>query len=557
MSSGVAVKAGVGLTDAFNRYSPGRLIRRQVADETAAVYTCTTGLGYKTVYTGQTLTRLTWIETDGTEHELKDVFPLVQGQPLPTPTPLPESYNCLHYSLTTQPGPSRGTIFVSDDATAMTFIADSAVYDYASPQHPGMSGSGVSGWLLFKDGTRYQTGPDGSVIAIVDRNGNTTNFSYGVSGFTATDSLNRTTTVTYGSITGPATDTIQYPGAGGLPHTITINYNYLANCLRPDFSSTQNLSTLFPTTSATGAWDPPMVCSVGLPDGSSYTFRYNPYGEIARVTLPWGGAYEYDYPSTTPDCTLAPPNPSACALYDNPNGLDVSGQVVYRRVTARRVYPNGSTLEGQTCYSPTYGTGTTVQVTYTNSSSCTSGILSTETHVFKGDPLDSGEYPAPPGQWYADWTLGRETQSTWSSAQGGALRSTSTLWGADANNFNPTVCQTVTTLDGVSTSGAFARYDQYFNVADHYEYDFGAAPSATSCSAAVPAGYTRHTHAIYIADGVYDVVAADGKAADSNHMRNLVQEKDVSDGSGNPAAKTTYGYDENLTTEHPSDQPQP
>jgi YD repeat-containing protein len=32
-------------------------------------------------------------------------------------------------------------------------------------------------------------------------------------------------------------------------------------------------------------------------------------------------------------------------------------------------------------------------------------------------------------------------------------------------------------------------------------------------------------------------------------MRNLVQEKDVNDGSENPVAKTKYGYDENVTTE--------
>jgi len=151
--------------------------------------------------------------------------------------------------------------------------------------------------------------------------------------------------------------------------------------------------------------------------------------------------------------------------------------------------------------------------------------------------------PAPPAQWYAGQD-GQELQSTWQSAQGTTLKNTSTLWGRDADGFNPTVCQTVTTLDGVSTSGAFTLYDQYFNVADQYEYDFGAAPGATSCSSAVPAGYGRHTHIAYIPDGVYDVVASDLVAPESNHMRNLVREKDVYDGAGNQVAKTTWGYDE-------------
>ena len=543
------------------RYTPGRVILREVVDETGTAYKCVAGYGNGyTVYTTQTLTRLTWTEPDGTEHELKDT--LNAGQPLPLswqPGQLP-AYNCLHYDplgKSAPIGPSRGTVFVSDDATAATFIASGTVYDATTTwARNNLYGKGVAGWLLFKDGTRYHTGTGGVVDTIVDRNGNTT--TIGSSG--VTDSLGRTTTVTTGGGAAGSTDTIQYPGAGGTLHTITVHYDYMANHLRSGMAI-QTMSSLFPATNNSGSFNPVVVSSVVLPDQSSYTIQYNPYGEVSRVTLPGGGAYEYDYPTTTPFCSG---NASGCVVEYNPNGNDVEYRVVYRRVTARRVYPNGSTMEGETCYAPSYSispsTTTTVQVTKydsTGSSSCTSGtVIGTETHVFAGDPTTPGNYNGPPAQWYADWTQGRETQSSWKSAGGTTLKSTATTWGADATGFNPTVCQTVTTLDGVSTSGNFTVNDEYFNPADSYEYDFGSAPPVpgvpTVCPSAVPSGYGRHSHTSYIADGVYDVVVSDSNgpnAAKSNHMRNLVQEKDVYDGSGSLVAKTTYGYDENVTTE--------
>ena len=37
------------------------------------------------------------------------------------------------------------------------------------------------------------------------------------------------------------------------------------------------------------------MSAVELPNGRTYQFRYNSYGEVARIELPTGGATEYDW----------------------------------------------------------------------------------------------------------------------------------------------------------------------------------------------------------------------------------------------------------------------
>lgn len=538
------------------RYTPGRiLIREAVDDSTSGTFKCVPagepGSGY-TFHLGQTLTRVVWIEADGTEHEFRDT--LNNGAPLPAQTPA-------NYTCQTSPtaGPSRGRTFQSYDATAETFVADAAVSDAITTGGLiAMTGEGVAGWLLLKDGTRYYSDSNGDITTIVDRLGNKTTFNAG----TITDSLGRPTTVTYADLSGntapPVYDTITYPAAGGKTHTISVGYQYL-NSLQPGIA--QTLSTLFPTTNGSSQtpFNPLVVSSISLPDGSSYTFQYNAYGELTRVTLPAGGVYEYDYPATMSTGSAAC-NAGGCILSYSQND-PVSGgtqeQAVLRRVLARRVYPNGSTLEGQTCYAATFPSNadTTVQVTYYGGDAqpgCSIGtLISSESHTFIGSPSDA----APPPPFYEGGAEGREISAQWISADSSTPKSTASVWQVDSNNYgqpgqNATVCQTNTTLGGATpvTSAAFMLYDQYWNVSDTYEYDYGAAPPIPlSCPSTVPTGWTRDQHASYIADGVYDVVASTATPGpDSNHMRNLVQEQDVyapATPSPTLVAKTTYAYD--------------
>ena len=83
-----------------------------------------------------------------------------------------------------------------------------------------------------------------------------------------------------------------------------------------------------------------------LPNGQKYLFRYNTYGELARVTLPTGGSFEYDW-----------------LPYSGTSGGGEYGDfMIYRRVRERRVYESNNNLVSLNRYdAPTLSsvTGTT------------------------------------------------------------------------------------------------------------------------------------------------------------------------------------------------------
>ncbi len=88
-------------------YNPGTVEGRRAAYE---VFTCADN----TPVFSQTLTRLTFTAADGTEFELRDT--LTNGRPGST------MCNYLNPQ-------SRGTVFVTADGTAATFISDQTIYD--------------------------------------------------------------------------------------------------------------------------------------------------------------------------------------------------------------------------------------------------------------------------------------------------------------------------------------------------------------------------------------------------------------------------------------------
>jgi hypothetical protein len=327
------------------RYSPGVLSRRDSWDETGGSRTCPVsgmpGGGYGINYDA-TLTTIVWTGADGTEHTLRDVGTSGVSQTVAIQSNPPcstDPYNNPIY------GFNRGTVFESDDSTAMTFVADSAVYDAITTirkkADSSTSSGGVSGWILFKDGTRYYIDSTGKVTLIEDRVGNKTTLDY-TSGLKVTDSLGRQTIVSYAGTGTP--DVISYTGANGVAHSLSVSYDSLANL----FSQTPSGQLLFSsisnsTTSASGY----AVSKITLEDQSQYTFWYNSYGELARVVLPTGGAYEYDYPTApTNACPTDPSTSYACVadgeqFISGNNSLDVKS--VYRRLTERRTYSSGAT----------------------------------------------------------------------------------------------------------------------------------------------------------------------------------------------------------------------
>jgi hypothetical protein len=194
-----------------------------------------------------------------------------------------------------------------------------------------------SGLLSLRDGTRYRIDA-GKVTWIRDRNGNRLSFTYGTDPndldslfrvVSITDSLNRQVTIqhkqtdqTYGLV-----DRTSFKGFGGASRTISIAcYGNLSSFFRPTTPpySTQTLQQLFPELNgAATTYNPVVVSAVYLPDGRSFQFRYNPYGEVEQVVLPTGGAIEYRMADGS-------------GAY--PTYADAGNYQIFRRVKERHVY---------------------------------------------------------------------------------------------------------------------------------------------------------------------------------------------------------------------------
>jgi len=141
--------------------------------------------------------------------------------------------------------------------------------------------------------------------------------------------------------------------------------------LRSGYSLTTAYN-LFPGLSGDGInnYNPTVVSSVWLPDADGvtrrYQFQYNNYGELARVVLPTGGAYEYDYGGGTTDTA---------------GGAGVLGAYpsfqIYRRIRERRVYGDGSNLTSRATYSlpETQSGGGISTVGYVTCSSLTRAVI--------------------------------------------------------------------------------------------------------------------------------------------------------------------------------------
>src|SRR6185295_14363349 len=116
---------------------------------------------------------------------------------------------------------------------------------------------------------------------------------------------------------------------GGANRVIRVSYASLHTSLRADFTSVQTYAALFPQLngSIVGFFDPEVVTSVTLPNNQQYIFKYNVYGELARVQLPTGGAFEYDFAG------------GIAGGYTSGVIIGVAGDFgIYRRMIQRRVY---------------------------------------------------------------------------------------------------------------------------------------------------------------------------------------------------------------------------
>jgi RHS repeat-associated protein len=198
----------------------------------------------------------------------------------------------------------------------------------------------TTGTLYLPDGTRYIL--DGSTAQFIDRNGNTLNYSNGQ----WTDTLGRTVGIpipanpsaqdysylppglsqpyifrfkelkdTLTSI--PNTNPEQFPtrkpigndylpnpgalptapGGGNYPVTIQSAWSEPPSLFITDFAGDEDPPTVVVGRGQSGGalFNPVVLAEIILPNGLSYKFTYNIYGEIDKVVYPTGGFERYEY----------------------------------------------------------------------------------------------------------------------------------------------------------------------------------------------------------------------------------------------------------------------
>jgi RHS repeat-associated protein len=464
------------------------------------------------------LTRLTFTAADGTEYELLDK--LTGGQPTNLTSVLCGSN-----------GNSRGTVFVTADGSAATFISDTTIYDYKWKAMGVNDQFRPSGYLWLRDGTRYRI-DNGLVTWIRDRNGNRLSFTYNLTRVaTATDSLNRQVSFSYAS-GGTAYDEISFKGFGGQSRSIKIWKASMGSVLRS--GSPQTYAQLFPDFTGGSSFtqfNPQKVSAIELPNGRTYQFRYNSYGELARVELPTGGIMEYDW--------------------INANTIMAEG-VIYRRVAERRVYKDGSSLENKITYSnPGLGQGVDVK-TFNN----TGTLLAFSRHYHSGSALDSlsSQYTTPIS-YPLNLAEGREIQTDVLNTNGTTvLRRVQNTWRANGTMggrpVNPRLSETVQTIEPAGANlvakQTFA-HDQYNNQTDSYEYSFGSGGAGVTL---VRHGQTDYltTNPINGLDYACNPASTCSAGANINnviHIRDLPEQQQVFDNVAptTARARTTFKYD--------------
>ena len=454
------------------------------------------------------LTRLTFTAADGTEYELRDQ--LTGGQPTNL-TSVPCESN----------GNSRGKVFVTADGSAATFFSDSDIHDYKWKPMGTHDQFRPSGLLWLRDGTRYRI-DNGLVSWLHDRNGNRMTFSYSADRVTsATDSLNRQVTFSYagGSI---AYDQISFKGFGGQARSLKIWKAAMGSVLRSGYAL-QTYAQLFPDMTGASSFtqfNPQKMSAVELPNGRTYQFRYNSYGELARIELPTGAAMEYDW--------------------TNANTIMAEG-VIYRRVAERRLYKSGPNFENKITYSNP-GLGQGVEVRTFNSAET---LLAYSKHYHCGSALEnmSSEYTTPIS-YPLNLAEGRENQTEVFSTNGTTvLRRVQNTW--DDNGtlggqpINPRLIESVQTIEPSGANLVSKQtfdHDQYNNQTDVYEYGFGAGAAGA---------LVRRTHTDYFTAS-YDTLNPNSANPDpslTSHIRDLPWKVSIYDAAGTLQAKVQTEYD--------------
>jgi hypothetical protein len=173
--------------------------------------------------------------------------------------------------------------------------------------------------LYLPNGARYLN-VSGGAVQYVDRNGNT--LSYDSSSGLWSDTLGRNIGVPVAGA-APAVGNYSYalPGVDGSTVTYTMHWSNLgdalsdpnqplhyigdslsANCTTGNHQPNNLFSTIDDQNKVMqgGIFNPVVLSQIVLPNGASYTFTYNVYGEIDKIVYPTGGSEQFGYAMLAP-----------------------------------------------------------------------------------------------------------------------------------------------------------------------------------------------------------------------------------------------------------------
>jgi RHS repeat-associated protein len=505
------------------------------------------------------VTEVRFTTNSGTIIHFRDV--LTNGQPYDS-----RSRGCIPSGIQPPPDPpeacSRGRVFRATDGSNATFVADADIYEFSAHDN-------VSGTLFMNNGTRIRIENNlNNISRVTDRNGNYMKFEYITEqGYTyfylrkITDSLNREITIVYGDTSQASFyDEIIYKGFGGAERRIRINYTGVENVMLPG----QSLGiALFPgvTTrcymlSSGGQCDPTsggpsgphhaasivVPASIVLPNGKQYQFYYNNYLEVARITRPTGSYIDYSYSGLI----------EAGADGFTPPVFSGGGEI-YRRVSAIKNFDETGQFVNEKTFSnipqlvsqshPSYPIVDNVTINISDSSGT---VLSKSRHYFSDSALNVGLYTFLPMRY------GKKHKSEiLDSVSGAVLSRTETTWqqrapfpwcgGGDVFGFyvcdtvndpnsgppvDPRITEVKTTLETGQVTRKTFDYDQYNNVTDASDYDFGAGTAGP---------LLRRTHTDYVTAGSYTGPAV--------HLLGLPSQTSVYDSNDVERGRTSFEYD--------------
>ncbi|MBK8150255.1 MAG: RHS repeat protein [Acidobacteria bacterium] len=375
---------------------------------------------------------------------------------------------------------------------------------------------------------------NGSVLWIRDANGNKTELTYSNGRLTKiTDANGREVEIAWAS-GNVGYHVITYKGNSGVTRTIKLELAAMESALRSD-SSIMDYDHLFPA----GAFyngstvnNPIVIRSIEYPSGQTIGFEYNSYGEPARVSLPTSAAIEYDYSG---------------GFVGSPAGGEIRSNIgtgFYRRLVERRSYTDGTNLSGKTTYSrpetsnsnwSSYSNSGVVAVEHKDPSNA---VLASERRYFNGN--GAGATTIMPyllgDNFHQPWDDGLEIQTDLIDSNSFVLRRelrtwqplNSRSWGGEG----PVEIQNESVLEPASAnlrSRVVLQYDQYGNVTDRLEYDFGVA---------IAGPLLRRTHTDFVTDSAYT-------SSSGAHLRNLPATTWISqDSAGNSIlSRTVFEYD--------------